>query len=223
MIYTWNHLKYIEESDHFERMLKKPELLEIKLSTPFIGATTKAKKVFNDRYTIAYIDINDQLWWATSNDKYPEPNKYYFYKVLDIKIKDYAVHSSGYFVIDLDNNLWKGTDEDFYYTRDDDIIKEPKKINSKANKIIIYEDNICIIDIENYMRIFNGHSKLKLLYKHNIKVIEAKVIYNYIVFLDINNDAWIYKNNKNIKKIAIKSKSISLEAIISMGDDVLFF
>jgi hypothetical protein len=224
-IYTWNHSKYINERDH---RLKTPEFLKIKLSKEFIGTNTKVKKVFNNRYTIAYIDINDQLWWAESNDKYPRPDECIFFKVLDIKIKDYAVKHSEYFIIDLDNNLWKGDHRDFYYIQDKhyEKVKGPSilKTKTKINKIFIYEDNICIIDIEKFMKIYNGYSKQKLLYKHDIQVIDVKIIYNYVVFLDINNDAWIYKNNgKIIKKMAIKARSISLEAIIDMNDNVLFF
>lgn len=214
-LYTWLHSKY-ENGNHIGKYLQEPELL----------FDVKVKKVFNFRNSISYIDINDILWYARSNSKYPELNKYIFHKVSDIKVREFAIDRNHYFVIDLNNNIWRGEHDDLFTNNisDNNYVSSLKDIKHKTKKMVVYENHTCIIDLQNYLSILEKCIGGKeLIYKHNIEILDVALTYSHTVFLDNNNDAWIHNHKNKIRKMAFKAKSISLESIIDLNDNVLLF
>lgn len=207
-LYSWLHSRQHKDEDKgIMEYLKTPTLL-----------LTGIKKVYNFRYSIAYIDMDDKLWWAPSNDKYPRPNEYTFKKISDIKVKDFTVNYDNYFIIDLDDYIWKGSRYD--PLNNINLVK----LGSKAKNFLTYESYICIIDLKHHLYLMKGEKNMEALYKHDIEILDVLLDYEYTVFLDKNNDVWVFIHNKNIrKKIPTKAKSISLNAIIDLNDNVWTF
>jgi len=185
-----------------------PRLLE--------NVPTKAKKVYNDGDSIAYIDVDDVLWWSQSNPKYARPHLCTFRKVINMKIKDFTCAHNHYYVIDLDNNVWRGQTEDFYDNRN---LSVPVITKVKAKRMVA-EDSYLACASANDTFFIIDMSKEKLLCSHK-NVTYFVMNYEKAVFLDKNSNVWVYTiDEKKKRSFSIKSSCISLNAFIDLNNDV---
>lgn len=210
-IYSWHHLVERRGSDYCD-YLDVPKLLE--------NIPTKAKKVFNDGESISYIDVDGILWWSPSNPKYARPHTCKFRKMMDLRIKDFAFNYDAYFVIDLENNVWRGDSRTFYDVCDANLLK-PTMVKMCATKIVVYERYLAYIDMQNILRILD-YSKKTVLCKHR-DVTQIVMDYAKAVFLDMKSRVWIYTMREKKEMIAKRGKCISFSAMIDLDGDVYSF
>lgn len=183
---------------------------------------TELKNIKIDNHNISEIERLEKNIGLEKIHKYTDEHKYYFYDIRAIDVKAGKFFSM---ILDNENNVWiSGIFKNNIF----------KKLDHKAKYINVDLDSIVLIDISDYLIFYDVTmdrednlilKKLKISSKFKAKM--ACVSRQRYLFIDMDNDVWIYGPNddgqlglghtKSIKT-PVKIPNIKAKFICNIGE-----